>query len=29
VFPDGASRYLSTLFSDEWMWAHGFLSPEA
>lgn len=28
VFPDGASRYLSTLFSDDWMSAHGFLSPE-
>ena len=28
VFPDGASRYLSTVFSDEWMRAHDFLAPE-
>lgn len=26
VFPDGASRYLSTVFNDEWMRAQGFLS---
>jgi cystathionine beta-synthase len=25
VFPDGASRYLSTIFNDEWMRAKGFL----
>lgn len=25
IFPDGASRYLSTLFDDDWMRAHGFL----
>ena len=25
VFPDGASRYLSTLFNDDWMRAQGFL----
>jgi cystathionine beta-synthase len=29
VFPDGASRYLSTVFSDDWMRAQGFLAPEA
>ena len=28
VFPDGASRYLSTVFSDDWMRAQGFLAPE-
>lgn len=28
VFPDGASRYLSTLFNDEWMRAKGFLEGE-
>lgn len=27
VFPDGASRYLSTVFSEGWMEAHGFLGP--
>ncbi len=26
VFPDGASRYLSTIFNDDWMRAHGFLA---
>ena len=25
VFPDGASRYLSTVFNDDWMRAQGFL----
>ncbi len=25
VFPDSGHRYLSTLFNDEWMEAHGFL----
>jgi len=25
VFPDGASRYLSTIFNDAWMKAHGFM----
>jgi len=25
IFPDGASRYLSTIFDDGWMRAHGFL----
>jgi cystathionine beta-synthase len=29
IFPDGASRYLSTVFSNDWMSAHGFLSPDA
>lgn len=29
VFPDGASRYLSTVFSDDWMRAQGFLVSEA
>lgn len=28
VFPDGASRYLSTVFNDDWMCAHGFLPKE-
>jgi cystathionine beta-synthase len=28
VFPDGASRYLSTIFNDEWMNEHGFLDEE-
>lgn len=25
IFPDGASRYLSTIFNDAWMKEHGFL----
>ena len=25
IFPDGASRYLSTIFNDDWMQAQGFL----
>lgn len=25
IFPDGASRYLSTIFDDDWMRQHGFL----
>jgi cystathionine beta-synthase len=25
IFPDGASRYLSTIFNDAWMRANGFL----
>ncbi len=25
IFPDSASRYLSTIFNDEWMRMHGFL----
>jgi len=29
VFPDGASRYLSTVFNDDWMRAQGFLAPLA
>jgi len=28
VFPDGASRYLSTVFNDDWMRAQGFLPSE-
>jgi len=24
IFPDGASRYLSTIFDDDWMRQHGF-----
>ena len=27
VLPDGASRYLSTVFNDDWMRAQGFLPP--
>ncbi len=27
IFPDGASRYLSTVFNDAWMREHGFLEP--
>jgi cystathionine beta-synthase len=27
IFPDGASRYLSTIFNDDWMDALGFLEP--
>ena len=26
LFPDSASRYLSTIFNDDWMRAHGFLA---
>ena len=26
LFPDGASRYLSTIFNDEWMQAMGYLN---
>ncbi len=26
IFPDGASRYLSTIFNDAWMKEHGFLA---
>jgi cystathionine beta-synthase len=29
VFPDGASRYLSTLFNDEWLLEKGFLEPSS
>ena len=25
IFPDGASRYLSTIFNDSWMKEHGFI----
>jgi len=25
IFPDGAARYLSTIFDDSWMQRHGFL----
>jgi len=25
IFPDSASRYLSTIFNDEWMKEKGFL----
>jgi len=25
IFPDSASRYLSTIFNDDWMRAKGFL----
>ncbi len=25
LFPDSASRYLSTIFNDDWMWEKGFL----
>jgi len=25
IFPDGASRYLTTIYSDDWMRAHGYL----
>ena len=25
LFPDGASRYLSTIFNDDWMRRHGFI----
>jgi cystathionine beta-synthase len=28
VFPDGASRYLSTLFNDDWMRSHDLLQAE-
>lgn len=28
VLPDGASRYLSTVFNDDWMRAQGFLLPQ-
>jgi cysteine synthase len=28
VLPDGASRYLSTIFNDDWMRAKGFLAPD-
>jgi cystathionine beta-synthase len=28
VLPDGASRYLSTVFNDDWMRAQGFLPPD-
>ena len=28
VFPDGASRYLSTVFNDDWMRTHGFFPAE-
>ncbi|MGC8763033.1 MAG: PLP-dependent cysteine synthase family protein [Acidobacteriota bacterium] len=28
IFPDGASRYLSTIFDDDWMRRHGFLGGE-
>ena len=26
IFPDSGTRYLSTIFNDEWMKEHGFLS---
>jgi len=25
IFPDGASRYLSTIFNDDWMRENGYL----
>ena len=28
IFPDGASRYLSTVFNDDWMRSKGFLPAE-
>ena len=28
LFPDGASRYLSTVFNDDWMRTKGFLPAE-
>jgi cystathionine beta-synthase len=27
LFPDSGMRYLSTIYSDEWMTKHGFLEP--
>jgi cystathionine beta-synthase len=27
IFPDSGSRYLSKVFSDDWMREHGFLAP--
>jgi cystathionine beta-synthase len=29
VFPDGAGRYLSSIFNDEWLAAQGLLEPDA
>lgn len=29
VFSDGAGRYLSSIFNDEWLEQHGLLDPEA
>jgi cystathionine beta-synthase len=28
VFPDHGSRYMSKIYSDEWMIAQGFMQPE-
>ena len=28
IFPDSGSRYLSKVFSDDWMREHGFLEPD-
>lgn len=28
IFPDSGDRYLSKVFSDDWMREHGFLQPE-
>jgi cystathionine beta-synthase len=28
IFPDSGSRYLSTIYSDDWMRAHGFLDAD-
>ena len=25
IFPDSGSRYLSTIYNDDWMRSHGFL----
>jgi cystathionine beta-synthase len=29
VFPDSGTRYLSTIYNDDWMRRHGFLKPAA
>ena len=29
VFPDGAGRYLSSIFNDDWLAERGLLEPEA
>jgi cystathionine beta-synthase len=28
IFPDSGSRYLSTIYNDDWMRRHGFLAPD-
>lgn len=28
ILPDGASKYLSKIFNDDWMREHGYLGPE-